>query len=423
MNGMTALAQQSPYITAPFPRLTATRSQTTPLVWLMGLYVFFFPIQFAGSTINFAPSDVFLFLAVSLCFFRLRIVSGAWSLMHAALLLVFLGSAGVSLYMHGSLSSFVIVKVTGLFILCASYVCLTSVADSWREIRSLMRVFILSVSLNCLVSVIALKAGISFPGLNYNDVRVSGMFLDPNAFGGLVLVALLMQVGSYVGGRVIISGIPGAVCTFAMGAALFLDSFTIRLDRLFLRFRFDQRYPSAHFWVITVVLTAIFAGGLYILIESRASTKNEVLLERGNSAMERVVQIQRHPDVRVASHLRHRPRGIRSRRSRPHARFRRPLAHRGVRPGRADQFLSGRCQRPHRHAADRFGDGERRNHRPAVGANRRQAARRLHSRAACGGRGRSLPAVLHSRRSHCARPIPLHRQYDGGDRGGDRRRS
>ena len=50
-----------------------------------------------------------------------------------------------------------------------------------------------------------------------------------------------------------------------------------------------------------------------------------------------------------------------------HARFRRPLAHRGVRPGRADQFLSGRCQRPHRHAADRLGDGERRDHRPAVG--------------------------------------------------------
>ena len=106
-----------------------------------------------------------------------------------------------------------------------------------------------------------------------------------------------------------------------------------------------------------------------------------------------------------------------------HARFRRPAAHRRVRPGRTDQFLCGRRQRRHRHAADRLGGGARADHRPAVAADRRPATPgRLYSRAACRGRDRSLPAVLHPRRSHPAGPISLRRQHDGGDRGGDRRR-
>ena len=59
----------------------------------------------------------------------------------------------------------------------------------------------------------------------------------------------------------------------------------------------------------------------------------------------------------------------------------------------------GRRQRPYRHAADRLGRGARADHRPIVGADRRTVAPGIHPRAACRGRGRGLPAVLHPRRS------------------------
>ena len=54
--------------------------------------------------------------------------------------------------------------------------------------------------------------------------------------------------------------------------------------------------------------------------------------------------------------------------------------------------------------------------------DRRQAAQRLCARAACGGRGRGLSAVLHPRRGHPARPVSLCAEHDGRDRGRDRGR-
>ena len=47
---------------------------------------------------------------------------------------------------------------------------------------------------------------------------------------------------------------------------------------------------------------------------------------------------------------------------------------------------------------------------------------RLRARAACRGRGRGLPAVLHPRRGHPARPVSLRAEHDGRDRGRDRGR-
>ena len=51
-----------------------------------------------------------------------------------------------------------------------------------------------------------------------------------------------------------------------------------------------------------------------------------------------------------------------------------------------------------------------------------QAAQRLHSRSFGRRRDRSLPAVLHPRRSRSARAISLRAQHDGRERGRDRRR-
>lgn len=282
---------QDEFVAAPFRQPQVRVAYANPLIWLMSLYIFFFPIQFQASTINLAPSDVFLGLAMLLCVIRLRFVRGAWSAVHAALLLIFLGGVGTSVYLHGTMSSYVMVKIVGLFTLFASYICLTSAAATWREIRRFVRVFIFAVALNCLVSVVALKIGFYRPWLNYGNERVSGMYLDPNAFGGLVLVAMLMQIGSYMGGRAAIRGLMGAAITAVLAAGLFLT-----LSRsAWIGFTFGFvliSFLRPRLWVIGTVLALGAIAGTWLWVQSHASAKNEVLLARQNTANQRVEQIR-----------------------------------------------------------------------------------------------------------------------------------
>ena len=127
--------------------------------------------------------------------------------------------------------------------------------------------------------------------MNYGDERVSGMFIDPNAFGGLVLVALLMQLGSYMGGRAAIQGLLGAAVTAALAAGLF---FTLSRSA-WIGFSFGFiliSFIRPRLWVIASVLALTIVGGTWLWIASHASAKNEVLLARENTAMERVEQIR-----------------------------------------------------------------------------------------------------------------------------------
>jgi putative inorganic carbon (HCO3(-)) transporter len=290
MIGTPILAPDAPAV-APISGIRSNRAHLSPLVWLMGLSVFFFPIQFEASTINLAPSDLFLGAAVVLCFFRLRFVRPAWSFVHMALILCFLWAAGTSAYLHGSVSTYVVVKIAGLFALFASYVGLTSAAARWREIRLLIRIFIFATSLHALIAVTALAAGISAPWLNYDATRASGMLLDPNAFGGLVMVALLLQIGSYVTGRAVISGWLGIAVTASLAVGLFLTlsrSAWIGFVLGFILISFLR--PRAV--VIGAVLAAALAGGLFLWVESQTSARNEVLVDRQNTALQRIEQIR-----------------------------------------------------------------------------------------------------------------------------------
>ena len=138
---------------------------------------------------------------------------------------------------------------------------------------------------------IALEAGISAPWLNYGNERVSGMYLDPNAFGGLVLVALLLQIGSYLGGRVAVPGVLGMAVTAALAAGLFLTlSRSAWIGFVFGFILISILRPRA--WVIGSVLALVLIAGSYLWIASQRSTKDEVLLERQNTALQRIDQIR-----------------------------------------------------------------------------------------------------------------------------------
>jgi O-antigen ligase len=290
MTGTSTLAQPLP-VSAPVSSIRLAGADLSPLVWLMGFYIFFLPIQFQTATVNIAPSDLFLGAALAFCFFRLRLLPATWGFVHIALVFCFLLAAGASIYLHGTVSQYVVVKISGLFALFASYLCLTNAASCWVEIRRAIRVFIFAASLHAIIAVAALAAGISPRWLNYGEERVSGMLLDPNAFGGLLLVALLLQIGSYLGGRAVVSGLLGGAVAASLSIGLFLTlsrSAWIGFTFGFLLISFLR--PRT--WVIGAVLAAVIAGSVYLWAESRESRHDQVLVERENTAMQRIDQIR-----------------------------------------------------------------------------------------------------------------------------------
>jgi hypothetical protein len=70
----------------------------------------------------------------------------------------------------------------------------------WQDIRHILRVFTLSVVIQNIVAVAGFLAtyfyGVANPFARYGGLRLSGMLLDPNAYGGLLVTALVIVEAS-----------------------------------------------------------------------------------------------------------------------------------------------------------------------------------------------------------------------------------
>jgi putative inorganic carbon (hco3(-)) transporter len=183
----------------PISRMTQVEdSRGSVSAWLM-LYVILLPVQFRlGELLNFAPSDVFLLAYLLFQSNRVRFRKGTWSVWHSLLLPVMIFSAWIGVEQSGELTRYVVAnKLLGAVWLLIGYVVLSGEMSSILAIRSLARAFVASVSIVNLVSI----AGFLWrpledilPQLNYGaGERVAGFLIDPNAFGGLLLTALLLQ--------------------------------------------------------------------------------------------------------------------------------------------------------------------------------------------------------------------------------------
>jgi putative inorganic carbon (HCO3(-)) transporter len=166
---------------------------------LLTLYVVLLPVQFqVVKGFNFAPSDLFLCAFLVFQPNCLRFRRAAWSIWHLALLPMMVFSAWVGVERIGELTQYVFVnKLLGALWLLIGYSALSAAMTSATAVRSLARSFVASV---CVVNIISIAGFLwppleSFsPRLNYSaGERVAGFLLDPNAFGGLVLTALVLQ--------------------------------------------------------------------------------------------------------------------------------------------------------------------------------------------------------------------------------------
>ena len=119
------------------------------LGWLLAAAIALLPVQLETAVdLRFAPSDLFLLLTAALGVGVWRGVRPAWSVWHGALLGLFFVWILVKCLTVGSVSQFDLVnKLGGLVLLFSFYVCLTTLADGWNDLRRFLRIFVVSVTL------------------------------------------------------------------------------------------------------------------------------------------------------------------------------------------------------------------------------------------------------------------------------------
>jgi putative inorganic carbon (HCO3(-)) transporter len=165
---------------------------------LVAGYVALLPYLFeVGNRLNFAPSDCFLLLVILLAAAQLKYRRSAWTIWHVGILLTFAFGSLVAALRFGDLDRYELLnKDAGLLLPFISYAAITSTIDNWDDLRRILRVFTVSVVAENILAIggfmTAYFFGVTTPFTRYEGLRLSGMLLDPNAYGGLLVVALVI---------------------------------------------------------------------------------------------------------------------------------------------------------------------------------------------------------------------------------------
>ena len=219
------------------PALRVTENtMTSPLVrtdqglgmlsFLVGCYAALLPYQFQiGSRLNFAPADCCVLLVLLLAPGQLKYRKGVWTVWHLGLVMTFLGGSFLAALRTGELSKYDLLnKDLGLLLLLLGYAAITSVVTEWEDLRRILRVFTLSVVFQNVLAVAAFLAGYFFgiatPFTAYGGLRLSGMLLDPNAYGGLLVVTLVICEGASWGRAPLFRGLPLFLCRVTLGLGI-----------------------------------------------------------------------------------------------------------------------------------------------------------------------------------------------------------
>ena len=176
------------------------RARRSPsiLFLLVACYVILLPYQFeVERQLHLAPSDSFLFLALALAAGQWRYRKHAWTIWHLAIALTFVLGTFIIAQRFGHIERYELLnKDVGLLLPFLSYAAITSAAVSWTDIRRLLKVFVLGVVAENILAVAGFLAsyfyGIANPFARYEGLRLSGMLLDPNAYGSLLVAALVI---------------------------------------------------------------------------------------------------------------------------------------------------------------------------------------------------------------------------------------
>jgi hypothetical protein len=190
------------------------------------VYVALLPYQLrAGDRLNFAPADCLLLAALVLTPAALCYRPRAWSFWHLAIAMTVCSGALVTAMRFGVVQRYELVnKCAGLLLPLVSYAVITSCVADWSDIRLFLRVFVYGVVVENVFAVGLFLGsyffGISNPFAQYRGLRLSGTYLDPNAYGGLLVAALVICEGGSYGPAPLIRGIPLWIARTTLGLGI-----------------------------------------------------------------------------------------------------------------------------------------------------------------------------------------------------------
>jgi putative inorganic carbon (hco3(-)) transporter len=192
--------------------------------WLMAGYLICLPIQFRSPFgLRVAPSDLFLLLTLLLGFARLKVIRPTVSVWHYALLAVFAVATFVAVLRNGHVTSYAVLqKDLGMLVLFAGYLVLVQQASSWERIRSMLRIFIFGVTVQNAFGIFVYFSGLHLSFVNDYSSRLSGMLIDPNAYGGLLCVTFAVHALTYYRDRPLVPGLLGLFTTFSLAVGILL---------------------------------------------------------------------------------------------------------------------------------------------------------------------------------------------------------
>jgi hypothetical protein len=157
-------------------------------------------------------------------FTDLRILRAAWSGWFGAILACVTGGALVAAVTHGISFGTILQKGIGLLFLLLSLVCLHDFMRSWNHLRWIFRVFVSAVTIHSVLFLMVMLAQnfglLSWPSMNLGGARLTGLLIDPNAFGGLILVALIINATTRAHGQPLLRGHAALFANAALAAAL-----------------------------------------------------------------------------------------------------------------------------------------------------------------------------------------------------------
>jgi hypothetical protein len=273
--------------------------------WLLG-YVALLPYQWA-LTLHFrlGVADACLFAYLLLNASRIRLRAQAWRIWHFALLLLFAVGLLVSAAREGTVTPYQYLnKEFGLLTLFAAYAAITSEVENRRQLRQVMRVFVLGVTFQNVLALAALFASyvakMHFSFINYDNERLSGFLYDPNAYGGLLVVALAFNLVGSAGSVPVTRGLLSMFCnlTLALGIVFtFSRSAWMALAAAWLVYLvFQPKLAAKTLGIVAAGLPlVVLMIGLGLLSPKRLLDRPDTIQQRVGLINDSLVQFAKHP--------------------------------------------------------------------------------------------------------------------------------
>ncbi|MEC0090750.1 O-antigen ligase family protein [Paenibacillus macquariensis] len=186
-------------------------------------YIICLPAQFdIGGAFRIAPSDLFLLLGLFAVGLHLKLDRRQFSSWHWGMLFIFVLASFVSIWRNGFITQYALLqKDVGLLLLLLTYIMLIQAVDSWDRLYTMLRVFLISVLCLNGVALFAFFSGVKVPFM-IQDGRLSGMLIDPNAYGGLLVTAFAVHIMTSGSGVKLLQGWVSLIATVTLSGGIMM---------------------------------------------------------------------------------------------------------------------------------------------------------------------------------------------------------